>query len=339
MRKFLLTVFLAVLSAAAFALPSPRQIEDALAARDYASARGMVQEVLRERPDSARAHLLNAYLLEHVDRNVGAARAELQTAAGLDKRGDVKGSALFGRVVAEMDAQPAARAVPAVAKPAPAPVPLAVPAPGTMKADHSGSLLVPFLVFLAIVAVIVAVIVMLVRTRRNAVEIVGRRGGYGGGSRAYSDPEPVVPGGGSMAYGYATRSADPGPFVVQPHTIVQPARGGMTAGENFASTAGGVVAGNVLSDMLLHNHRRYEDEPRARRETSADSAYTPAPAPIDPPAPAVDYASERSSFSSSSSGSDSWGSSSSSYDSGSSSSWDSGSSSSDFGSSSGGSDW
>jgi hypothetical protein len=109
MKKFIALIIMSLHCVVAFALPRPSQIEDALAGQHYAEARSMVAEVLREKPDSARAHLLNAYLLVHADRNKAAANAELQTAIGLDKRGDVKSSALFGRVVAEIDLAPAAR--------------------------------------------------------------------------------------------------------------------------------------------------------------------------------------------------------------------------------------
>ncbi|WP_175787521.1 hypothetical protein [Burkholderia anthina] len=324
MKKLLVFLAFLAVSVAAFALPSPHQIEDALAARDYVSARGMVQEVLRERPDSARAHLLNAYLLEHVDHNLGAARAELQTAAGLDTRGDVKGSALFGRVVAEMDAQPVVRAAQPAAKPAAAPA-----------RDRSGSLLVPFLVLVLLFAIVALVIVMTRRPRESTVFVDRGDRGYGGVRR--SSPRPIAP---------APAPASASPFIrhtpiyepaLAPVIVNQaPARGGMTAGENFMATAGGVVAGNVLSDALLHRHTHYDDEPRRRREDSAavaDTSYASAATP----APAVDYASERSSFSSSSSGSDSWGSSSS--DSSSSSSSDSWGGSSDSSSSSDSGGW
>lgn len=324
MRKLLTGCVLLIISAFAFALPSPHQIEDALAARDYVSARTMVQEVLSERPDSARAHLMNAYLLEHVDHNLGAARAELQTASGLDRRGDVKGSALFGRVVAEMDAQPVQRAVQATRSAA---------VPHTYAPERSSFPTGAFLIFVALGIAFIVFAVLVIRAQRpSTVVIESRRGGYGR-SRA-STPSPVSPSsGGSGVYVHPTQIYEPAPTLVYPAS----ARGGMTAGENFASTAGGVVAGNVLSDALLRGSRNRMDDSddeyerrRRRNESPADSTYAPSPSP------AVDYASERSSFSSSSSGSDSWGSSSSS-DYSSSSSSDSWGSSSDSGG--GSSDW
>jgi uncharacterized membrane protein YgcG len=334
MKKLAALLMLFVLCSVAFALPSPHQIEDALAARDYVSARGMVQQVLSERPDSARAHLLNAFLLEHVDHNLGAARAELQTASGLDKRGDVKGSALFGRVVAEMDAQPAVRAVarPAAVAPAavaPAPVPAAPPFPWAK-----------FFLILVLIVLVVALVIMLTRREGSVTTVyVDRRGGRRNPGVRY--PSPDQPSGGSPGYAHTP--------VYEPafgQTIIQsaPAHTGMTAGENFMSTAGGVVAGNVISDALFHDRHRRDDDDYERRRRRDESSVESASVYTAPPAfdstPAVDYASERSSFSSSSSGSDSWGSSSSSssdYSSSSSSSSDWGSSSSsDSGSSS---DW
>ena len=63
MKKLIATVALVFLSAVAWATPSPKQIEAALSAHDYRSARSMVDEVLRDKPQSARAHLLNSYIL------------------------------------------------------------------------------------------------------------------------------------------------------------------------------------------------------------------------------------------------------------------------------------
>lgn len=307
MKKLLMFCVLAVASMVAMALPKPSQIEEALAARHYDEARGMVQEVLRERPDSARAHLLNAYLLEHVDHNLTAARAELQSATGLDKKGDVRSSALFGRVVGEMDAQaaraPVVNAPPAVAAPS-VPLPQGKP--------------FPWLTALIMLAVLAALVWLVCRAMRpRDVIVYGSRGdGYAGG--AMSGPTTLVPGGGGSRTFYSAPPAAP--------AAAAPVHTGMTAGENFMATAGGVVAGNVLSDMLLHRHS-HDDAPSRRREEAAP-AYEPTPAYSPSP---VSYEAERASFSSSSSGSDSWGSSSSS--SSSSDSWsssDSGSSSSDW---------
>lgn len=107
MKKFLSFVFLVFALATAWAIPRPEQIEQALAAQDYVSARSMVNEVLRKKPTSARAHLLNAYVLLK-EKQLDAAANEVKQAKLLDSKGDVSGSALFGRTVAEIDATRAA---------------------------------------------------------------------------------------------------------------------------------------------------------------------------------------------------------------------------------------
>jgi hypothetical protein len=287
MKKAVLSFVLMMVSAVALAIPSPKQIEDAMAAQKYADAKSMVQEVLREKPDSARAHLLNAFLLIHVDHNKVAANSELQTAAGLDKKGDVKSSPLFGRVVAELDMQPTKTA-------------LRPRASGADVADFFFTVVLILLAGGAIVAVIAAF-----RERETIVHVHG--GGIGSAGGSTYTPPAAGPSSGGAYYPHATT------------TIVQnPANPAMGAFGTAAAVAGGVVAGEVLADSLLHRHRSYRNddyEDRSRRE-SPSSSYTPDSSPVS-------YESERSSFSSSSSSSDSWGSS----DSSSSFSSDSGSSS------------
>jgi hypothetical protein len=287
MKKLLFGFILTLASALAFALPSPRQIEDALAAQKYADAKSMVQEVLREKPKSARAHLLNAFLLIHVDHNKTAANAELQTAAGLDLDGDVKRSPLFGRVVAEIDMQPVAKPVKTV--------------------TYSGPDFNEVAILMLKIALLIAVVVALayfvswlidLMCARRPTEI--RFYGNAGSGVASSSPDPVSPAPAGTHYAHTVA-----PVVVAQQ---QPAMGAFGPA---ASVAGGVVAGNLMADSLLHRHSHhhrdadddYEEEQRRRRRREEDSysapSYTPSP---------VSYESERSSFSSGSSDS-SWGSS------------------------------
>src|SRR5438874_5935800 len=110
MKKFLAALALSLASVAAFALPSPQMIEGALQRHDIASAQAMTQEVLAAKPQSARAHLLNAYVLVEQGDKAGAA-VELQNVNQLDERDPghtVRNSALYGRTVAELQAPVAA---------------------------------------------------------------------------------------------------------------------------------------------------------------------------------------------------------------------------------------
>jgi len=333
MKKIVIAVLLAALAAFAFALPKPAQIEDALAVGRYSDARSMVQEVLREKPDSARAHLLNAYLLIHVDRNAKAAAAELNTAAGLDKKGDIKSSPLFGRVVAEIDAVPPAKA----ALPAAKPLPLAAQQP---KADDS---ILVVLLSLGVGALLVAAIIWFFT--RQPREPALSASGYRGPSTGNAWGSPVMPTS-PAAPAAQPYQVHPQPAYAAPVAQAAPQREPMGAFGTAASVAGGVVAGNLITDVIRHSgddsarRRREVDEEADRRrreeQRQRDESFwqqqqlqsSSIAATSD-----VSYESSRSSFSSSSSRSDDWGSSFSS-----SSSSDSSYSSSDSGSSSS-SDW
>lgn len=293
MKKILIGLGLMFVCALALAIPTPGQIEDALSNKNYPDAKSMVQQVLREKPDSARAHLLNAYLLVHVDKNKTAANAELQTAVGLDKKGDVKSSALFGRVVAEIDMAPA------VARAAVTGEVRTLP-PET----NAGRLWIALVILFWVVA-LSCLIIWILRQR-----VTARPAQFFGGNRgpelfAPSTPHPASPAGGG-AY-----------FQSAPVEMVVRGNQSMGALGTAASVAGGVVAGNVLSDALLH--RRHSHSSGDSHLAPLGSSQESAPSTYSEPSP-VSYQNGRSACSS---GSDSsWGSS----DSSSSSSSDSGSS-------------
>jgi hypothetical protein len=293
MKKAIVGMCMFLVALAAFALPSPKQIEDALAAQKYADAKSMVQEVLREKPDSARAHLLNAFLLVHVDHNKVAANSELQTAAGLDRKGDVKSSPLFGRVVAEIDMTAA-----------PPRKPVAAPASNASRIDP-----LDVLFFILIVGGIVAagILILRPRDRETVIHVSGGGSGAVGGTTYVPTPSGPAPvGSGAVVYPHAATT------IV--HTPSNPTMG---AFGTAAAVAGGVVAGEMLADSLRHRRHDYMDddaESFRRRRESTQQTYTPEPSPVS-------YEAERTSFSSSSGGGDSWGSSDSGSSSGGGSDW------------------
>ncbi len=283
----------------------------------------MVSEVLREKPDSAKAHLFNAYLLAHVDHSKVAANEELNNVVRLDHKGDVKSSALFGRTVAELDAP--------TAKVAPGPKPQMAYA--TPAQDNTGIVVL----FICGVLIIVLIVYLMnkppkivtvtnteyIRERRDVVEDNGNKIVVTNGTfqvPPVRSPAPVV----FTSPPYRRNGDD-----VQGGYTAQATRQPMGAMGTAASVAGGVVAGNLLSNALLHNNGRGYDN---RTNTYDDVPAERASRVEQEPTPTRSYEVERSSYSSGSS---------SSYDSDSSSSssnssWDSGSSSSDSG---GGSDW
>jgi len=361
MKKWLLGLVLAVSSAVAFALPSPHQIEDALATQHYSDARSMVQQVLEEKPDSARAHLLDAYILIHVDHNKQAASQELDNARRLDKKGDVANSPLFGRTAAEIDMTKAS------AKPAPAQQ-QAQPAQGVVQdgtqfqpqPKHEGHPFLTFLLFVAIIGLIGYILYLIFRRPRVVVQErhVYHAPTYDTGSVA-SAPAISVSSAPRVTSTVVERQVVGSAYVSPPAAPVIINNGG-GYGRGYGND--GFVEGMLIGEMMEENREtrreldadRYERRRERDSYSSSSSSYDASPSSSEP---STSYASDRQSFSSgsddswssrssssssysssSSDSSSSW-SSGSSWDSGSSSSYDSGSSSWDSGSSSSGSDW
>jgi hypothetical protein len=347
MKKLLVGILLSLVTVIAFALPSPRQIEDALAAGRYNDAQSMVSQVLNERPDSARAHLLNAYLLIHVNHDKTAANAELNTASGLDRNGDVKNSPLFGRVVGEIDTYKAAappvrqrtyEQTPFVQQAAVSPVVQSQP-------KESGGHGFLIFVVLLVTGGICVITYLFIRGADERRKLEASYTPYtSSGSRRLTQTR----GGGTYNAPY-----NPPPVPLDPYPYSSPVIHHQSApvvvqqapqqsfGSQVAATATGVVAGELIHDALVsnkHHSPKWEEPVREREVVRERDPDWGSPSRTESP---VSYSNERSSFSSgsddswssrsssSSSSSSSWGSdSSSSYDSGSSSSWDSGSSSS-----------
>ncbi len=317
MKKLFLILMMSV--SMAFAMPAPSQIESALAAHDYQSAKSMTQEVLREKPDSAKAHLFNAYVILKTTNNKLAANEELTTAARLDKNGSVKNSALFGRTVAEIEASPVARMAPTTRQAVqayayPAAVQQTAPEDPTSHPFLYALVLCGFLGTIYYFYKRKPVVLQTIPYTRNSDSydsIPTRR--EVAISRSYEN-SPQIRRQEDRSYPQPMYAA-PQPVMQQP--VVQ--QTGMTAMGTFAATAGGVVAGNALSDMLHHsgsNRHHHASDVREYREAPTST--------VREPEPTTNYESQRSSYSSGSD--DSWSSSSSSGSS--SSSWDSGSSSS-----------
>jgi tetratricopeptide (TPR) repeat protein len=83
MKKALATVLLLVVSAFAFALPTPKEIEAAVKAGHLPQAESMLREVIKEKPASAKARYELGQVLAREGRNAEA-RSELLEAQRLD---------------------------------------------------------------------------------------------------------------------------------------------------------------------------------------------------------------------------------------------------------------
>ncbi len=83
MKKYLVGLSIALLSAAAWALPSVQDVQAQVQQGHYSQAESMMKEVLDAKPDSAKGHYIYAELLAH-NGNFSKASAEAAKAKELD---------------------------------------------------------------------------------------------------------------------------------------------------------------------------------------------------------------------------------------------------------------
>ena len=83
MKKAIVGLVFALVSALAWALPTIQQVEAELRQGNYAQAESMMNEVVTARPGSARAHYVYAEILAH-NRNFAKAADEAQRARQID---------------------------------------------------------------------------------------------------------------------------------------------------------------------------------------------------------------------------------------------------------------
>jgi len=261
-------------AAIAWAIPTPKEIEDALVAKDYANAKVMVGEVLREKPTNARAHLLNAYIMVHADHKPELAAHEIKLAREFDKKGDVTNSALFGRTVAEIDAYHVSAAPTRVDTKTQE---LAPANPPHEQADSHGLLYYVFWV-----ALILGLVVWIAK-RVLPAPVLSRGQAYGNGGGFPSAGPVVSPSGfGGAAYG--------GNVSAQPMATNQ---GGMGVMGTIASVGAGIVAGELITDAIRGHSNRSDNWGYQNNTPAADASYIPF---TETPAVNVDSESERDSL-------------------------------------------
>jgi hypothetical protein len=83
MKRKLLLCAVALFSAAAFALPTTADVQAAVKAGNYTQAESMMQEVVADKPQSARAHYVYAEILAH-DAKFAEAAAQARRAREID---------------------------------------------------------------------------------------------------------------------------------------------------------------------------------------------------------------------------------------------------------------
>jgi len=243
MRKWILSVSLAVFAAVAWALPTLQEVEAEVSAGRYAQAESMMHEVVAAKPGSARAHYVYAEILAHQGK-VALAAEEAQKARVIDpdvKFTDPEKFRSFEAALTQAQrpaTRPAqeARRTPGAAQAAP-------------PAESSG---IPGWIWI-VGLVIVGVLLWRGFSRsRNAAlgGAVASGAGYAGGMPG----QPGVPG-------------QYGPGAVPPGYA--PQRGSML-GTGLAA-AGGVAAGMLASEMLHRHSERSADDTGSAMPGNFDS--------------------------------------------------------------------
>ena len=211
----------------------------------FDDAQKMMDKVLQDHPNSARAHFVEAELLSKEAR-YGDAQTELNTALRLDpsqkfaKPGKVQ--ELQNVINGAQQHRVVERSVPATVMAQPAPVIV------HQSERSSGGWLVPMIIIFAIIAIF-----MMVRASMRRNVIVG--GGYGPGGGYASGYGPGYGGGPGYGPGYGGGGMGSGIL------------GGLATG---AAVGAGVVVGEELMENLTH-HNRDTEYVRDDRNTNWDS--------------------------------------------------------------------
>lgn len=227
MQKLILFLALLVLSSAASAADSPKDVQALISRGDYAGAEAMLRDAVTEHPQSAKAHYVLAEVLAH-EGNIGEAKTEASKAATLDPGTHFTDPAKFKDFQRKLDA--ALAPVSNSRSPA-APVRYSDAQQPTGGQGSGSSRLTGILVIGAVIALIAY---LLMRRKRNAF----------GQPSGYATPPPMD---GVPPYGGYPGN---GPYAPPP----QPHSGVGTA---VAAGLGGVAAGMLL-DEALRSHNQGE---------------------------------------------------------------------------------
>jgi len=250
MRKAIVSLALALVTAVAFALPTTQEVEAQVRQGNYSQAEAMMNEVVTARPGSARAHYVYAEILAH-NRNYAKAADEAQKARQIDPALSFTDPAKFRAfeqlLAREQSASKSSsgslnigpsgtstdRAAPARAAPTrEAPVRESTGAPGWLW---------------GLGAIALAWVAWRMMAKRRAAGAAGAAGMAAGpaGATAYGPMNPNA--GGPYGPGNAYGPGQP----VGPAAMGRPGSGMLGTG---MAVAGGVAGGMLLNEMLNRRH-------------------------------------------------------------------------------------
>lgn len=268
-----------VLSATlAFALPTPKDIEAAVAAGHYTQAEGMLREVLQDKPQSAKAHYELGQVLAH-ERRYKEAQTELQKAKDIDPSLKFATSPeKFNAVQAKVNDLAAAPASSVVMEPSVAPGTHAVTKAAQEPVSSSGGSSLSY-VWLGIAGLVVLGL-WLRRSASNAAQ--------NGNAMAYAPAAtpmgtPPAPRGFGAQF---TPNAAPGGYAPQPgygpQGYAQPNSGGSTMTGAVVGGLAGVAAGYALSKALEGDHHSAAPSSAGATSSASNGGYVPFDTPTQP---------------------------------------------------------
>lgn len=275
----------------AFALPSPKDIEAAVAAGHYAQAETLLREVLQDKPQSAKAHYELGQVLAHEQRYQDA-QSELQKAKDLDPSLKFASSPeKFNTVLAKVRELAATPTSSVVMAPSVAPGTHAATQTAQVPASSGGASLT--YVWIAIAGLVVLGLWL----RRSAAA----------NANSATDAPAFTPMGTPAApRGFGAQYTPTPPSGYAPQGYAPPAGGGSTMAGAVVGGLAGVAAGYALSKALEGDHPM-SSVPNATSVANNNGGYVPFDAPAPPDLGAFDAGSGTDWDSADSGGSDdSW---------------------------------
>ena len=273
-----------VLSATlALALPTPKDIEAAVAAGHYTQAETMLREVLQDKPQSAKAHYELGQVLAHEHR-YKEAQTELQKAKDIDPSLKFATSPdKFNIVLAKVSDLAAAPMSSVVMEPSVAPgIHAAAMASPEPVANGGGSSLT--YVWLAIAGLVVLGLWL----RRSAANAASNVNSTAHAPAATPMGAPSAPRGFGAQF---TPNAAPAGYAPQgygPQGYPQPNSGGSTMTGAVVGGLAGVAAGYALSKALEGDHHTSAPSSAGASSAAGNGGYVPFDTPAQPDLGAFD---------------------------------------------------
>jgi hypothetical protein len=254
----------------ALALPTPKDIEAAVAAGQYTQAESMLREVLQDKPQSAKAHYELGQVLAHAHR-YKEAQAELQKAKDIDPSLKFATSPdKFNTVLTKVNELAAAPSSSVVMEPSVAPGTHAAAKAAPEPAASGGGSSLSY-VWLAIAGLVVLGL-WLRRSAANAANNVN--------ATAYapvSTPMGTAPAQRGFGAQFTPNAAPAGyaPQGYGPQGYAQPNTGGSTMTGAVVGGLAGVAAGYALSKALEGDHHAAPAASAGATPAASNGGYVP----------------------------------------------------------------